>query len=159
VLGDFPTWFLRPVAVLFGLLWGSFLNVVIYRVPREMSVAYPPSSCGACGARIKPYDNIPVLSWLILRGRARCCGAHISPRYPLVELIGGGLGLATLELVWQTVPPETLFIRAAAVFLADFTLSLGLVAAAFIDAEHMYLPDSITLAVHFSGLRPPLCGG
>jgi leader peptidase (prepilin peptidase)/N-methyltransferase len=62
-----------------------------------------------------------------------------------VELIGGGLGLATLELVWQTVPPETLFIRAAAVFLADFTLSLGLVAAAFIDAEHMYLPDSITL--------------
>jgi leader peptidase (prepilin peptidase)/N-methyltransferase len=145
VLGDVPTWFLRPLAVLFGLLWGSFLNVVIYRVPRELSVAYPPSSCGACGVGIKPYDNIPVLSWLILRGRARCCGAHISLRYPIVELIGGGLGLATLELVWQTVPPETLLIRAAAVFLADFTLSLGLVAAAFIDAEHMYLPDSITL--------------
>jgi leader peptidase (prepilin peptidase)/N-methyltransferase len=145
VLGDVPTWFLRPLAVVFGLLWGSFLNVVIYRLPREMSVAHPPSSCGGCGARIKPYDNIPVLSWLILRGRARCCGARISPRYPLVELIGAALGLATLELVWQTVPSETLLIRAAAVFLAYFALSLGLVAAAFIDAEHMYLPDSITL--------------
>jgi leader peptidase (prepilin peptidase)/N-methyltransferase len=145
VLGDVPTWFLRTLAVVFGLLWGSFLNVVIYRLPREMSVAHPPSSCGGCGARIKPYDNIPVLSWLILRGRARCCGARISPRYPVVELIGSGLGLATLELVWQTVPAETLLVRAAAIFLAYFALSLGLVAAAFIDAEHMYLPDSITL--------------
>ncbi len=146
VLGDVPTWFSHLLALVFGLLWGSFLNVVIYRLPREMSVAHPPSSCGACGARIKPYDNIPVLSWLILRGRARCCGTRISPRYPIVELIGAGLGLATLELVFRTLPPETPLLRAAAFFLANFALSLGLVAAAFIDAEHMYLPDSITLA-------------
>jgi leader peptidase (prepilin peptidase)/N-methyltransferase len=145
VLGELPTWFLRPLALTLGFLWGSFLNVVIYRVPRDMSVARPPSSCAACGARIKPYDNIPVLSWLILRGRARCCGAKISPRYPVVEILGGAIGLATLEVVLRTFPPETPLIRAGAVFVADFGLALALVAAAFIDAEHMYLPDSITL--------------
>jgi leader peptidase (prepilin peptidase)/N-methyltransferase len=145
VLADFPTWFLRPLAVVLGLLWGSFLNVVIYRVPREMSVATPPSSCASCGVRIKPYDNIPILSWLLLRGRARCCGAKISPRYLVVELIGGAIGLATLEVVLHTLAPETSIARAGAVFVADFGLALALVAAAFIDAEHMYLPDTITI--------------
>jgi leader peptidase (prepilin peptidase)/N-methyltransferase len=145
VIGDLPSWFLRPLAVVFGLLWGSFLNVVIYRVPREMSVAHPPSSCGSCGARIKPYDNIPVLSWLLLRGKARCCGARISPRYPVVELIGGVLGIATLEMVTRSLPADASLLVAAALFLAYFGLALGLVAGAFIDAEHMFLPDSITL--------------
>lgn len=152
MLGDFPSWFLRPLAVVFGLLWGSFLNVVIYRVPREMSVVQPPSSCGACGARIKPYDNIPVVSWLLLRGRARCCGARISGRYPIVELLGGAIGLATLELVVRSLAPDVSLFRAGALFLATFGLALGLVAAAFIDAEHMYLPDSITLGGTVLGL-------
>ena len=152
VLGDFPPWFLRPLAAVFGLLWGSFVNVVIYRVPREMSVAHPPSSCGACGARIRPYDNIPVLSWLLLRGKARCCGARISPRYLIVELIGGAIGLATLEVVVRAMPPDASLLRAGALFLAYFGLALGLVAAAFIDAEHMYLPDSITLGGTVLGL-------
>jgi leader peptidase (prepilin peptidase)/N-methyltransferase len=152
VLYELPTWFLRPLAVVLGLLWGSFLNVVIYRVPREMSVATPPSSCASCGARIKPYDNIPLLSWLILRGKARCCGARISPRYPLVELIGGAIGLATLEVLLRTLPPETSLARAAAVFVANFALALGLVAAAFIDAEHMYLPDTITIGGTIVGI-------
>jgi leader peptidase (prepilin peptidase) / N-methyltransferase len=145
VLGELPKWFLVSIAVTLGLLWGSFLNVVIYRVPREMSVARPPSSCASCGARIKPYDNIPVLSWLLLRGKARCCGAKISPRYPIVELIGGAVGLATLEVLLHTFPSDTPVLRASAVFVADFGLALALVAAAFIDAEHMYLPDTITL--------------
>jgi leader peptidase (prepilin peptidase) / N-methyltransferase len=152
VLYELPTWFLRPIAVVLGLLWGSFLNVVIYRVPREMSVATPPSSCASCGARIKPYDNIPLLSWLILRGRARCCGAKISPRYPLVELIGGAIGLATLEVLLRTLPAETSLARAGAVFVANFALALGLVAAAFIDAEHMYLPDTITIGGTIIGI-------
>jgi leader peptidase (prepilin peptidase) / N-methyltransferase len=152
VLSDLPTWFLRPIAVALGLLWGSFLNVVIYRVPREMSVATPPSSCPSCGARIKPYDNVPVLSWLILRGRARCCGAKISPRYPLVELIGGAIGLATLEILLRTFSPDTPLVRAGAVYVADFGLALALVAAAFIDAEHMYLPDAITVGGTIVGI-------
>ena len=72
-LNDLPTSFLIALAVSLGLLFGSFLNVVIHRLPRGQNLAFPPSTCPACGARIKAYDNVPVLSWLILRGKARCC--------------------------------------------------------------------------------------
>src|SRR5688572_23068923 len=95
-LGDLPVPFLTVVAISLGLLFGSFLNVVIHRVPRGQSVAFPPSTCPGCGKRIAPYDNLPVLSWLILRGKARCCGIPISARYPAVELIGGLLAWAVL---------------------------------------------------------------
>ena len=70
----FPSWILRGAVLFFGLIWGSFLNVVIYRVPREMSVVRPASHCPGCGKPIAGYDNVPVLGYLILRGRARCCG-------------------------------------------------------------------------------------
>jgi leader peptidase (prepilin peptidase)/N-methyltransferase len=152
VLADFPTWFLRGLAITFGLLWGSFLNVVVYRVPRGMSVVRPPSHCPACGKPIAPYDNVPVLSYVILRGRARCCGAPMSPRYPIVELIGGALSWAIVERVVLVLPPGTPIGRVAAVYAADFALSMGLVAAAFIDAEHMYLPDTVTLGGAALGL-------
>ena len=145
VLADFPTWFLRGVAIAFGLIWGSFLNVVIYRVPLGMSVARPASHCPGCGKPIAPYDNIPVVSYLLLRGRARCCGVRMSARYPLVELIGGALSLAILERIVLPMSPLTPAGRALAVYTADFALSMALVAAAFIDAEHMYLPDPITI--------------
>jgi leader peptidase (prepilin peptidase)/N-methyltransferase len=145
-LYELPTWFLRTLAVVFGLLWGSFLNVVIYRVPRDLSVVRPASRCGSCGVPIRPYDNIPVLSWLWLRGRARCCGAPISGRYPLVELLGGGLSVAIFEVIVSNLPEGTSLAHAGLVYLADFALAMGLVAAAFIDAEHMYLPDTITLS-------------
>jgi leader peptidase (prepilin peptidase)/N-methyltransferase len=88
---------------------------------------------------------VPVVSWLLLRGRARCCRAKISVRYPLVELMGGLLSVAILEVIVRALPGGTPVLRAAAIFLAYFTLILALVAAAFIDAEHMYLPDVITL--------------
>lgn len=140
-----PLWLLRGAVFAFGLLWGSFLNVVIYRVPREMSVVRPGSHCPGCGKPIAGYDNIPVLSYAILRGRARCCGARMSPRYPLVELIGGLLSLAILEVIILHLPETTSIGRAAAIYGAAFSLCLGLVAAAFIDAEHMFLPDSVTI--------------
>jgi len=140
-----PLGLLRGVIFVFGLLWGSFLNVVIYRVPRELSVVRPASHCPACGEPIAPWDNIPVVSYLLLRGRARCCGARMSPRYPLVELIWGALSLAVFEVFVLGLPGSTSVGRAAAIYGADFALCLGLVAAAFIDAEHMYLPDAITL--------------
>jgi leader peptidase (prepilin peptidase)/N-methyltransferase len=157
-LADVPTWFLRAFAVSFGLVWGSFLNVVIYRVPRGMSVVRPPSHCPACDKPIAPWDNIPVVSYVVLRGRARCCGAPVSARYPIVELIGGAVSLAIVERVILPMHPGTPLVRAAAVYGADLALSLGLVAAAFIDAEHMYLPDPITLGgaalgVATAGLR------
>jgi leader peptidase (prepilin peptidase)/N-methyltransferase len=144
VLAEVPPWFLRGVAIAFGLIWGSFLNVVIYRVPLGMSVVRPPSHCPGCGKPVAAYDNIPVLSYLILRGRARCCRAPLSPRYPLVELIGGALSLAIVERILLPNPWAPLG-RALAIYASDFALSMALVAAAFIDAEHMYLPDPITI--------------
>jgi leader peptidase (prepilin peptidase)/N-methyltransferase len=110
-----------------------------------MSVVRPASHCPGCGKPIAGYDNIPVFSYLLLRGRARCCGARMSPRYPLVELIGGLLSLAILEAIIRKMPDSTPAVRALAVYGADFALCMGLVSAAFIDAEHMYLPDSITI--------------
>ncbi len=149
---DLSPLFLRTVAVILGLLWGSFLNVVIYRVPRDMSVVRPPSHCPGCGEPVRAYDNIPVLSYLVLRGRARCCGAKLSPRYPIVELMGGLLSLACAEMVLRQADVETTLLRASAIYVADFALCLGLVAAAFIDAEHMYLPDTITIGGAILGI-------
>jgi leader peptidase (prepilin peptidase) / N-methyltransferase len=151
-LDELPLWFLRGVALPFGLIWGSFLNVVIYRVPREMSVVHPPSHCPACGKPVKPYDNLPVLSYLVLRGRARCCGAKMSPRYVAVEVLGGVLSLAILEVIVRSLPGDTSAMRASAIYLADLALCLGLLAAAFIDAEHMYLPDAITIGGALLGI-------
>jgi len=145
VIEMLPGWFPSVATFAFGLLWGSFLNVVIYRVPREMSVVRPASRCPGCGKPIAGYDNIPVLSFLILRGKARCCGTRMSPRYPLVELIGGAISLAVWKVLVSTMPAETTLLHAVAVYAAYFGLGLGLVAAAFIDAEHMFLPDSVTI--------------
>lgn len=145
ILGDFPLWFLRIFAVSFGLAWGSFLNVVIYRVPREMSVVRPPSHCPACGKPIRAWENVPVFGWLLLRGRARCCGVKISPRYPMVEAIGGLAAFALLEVLFRTLPADTAILRFVALFVVELALALALVAAAFIDLEHMFIPDSITL--------------
>src|SRR6478736_4296453 len=83
------------LAALGGLIIGSFLNVVAYRLPRKESLSHPPSHCPSCDTPIKPYDNIPVLSWLLLRGRCRHCKAPISPRYPIVE--------ATTGILWALV--------------------------------------------------------
>ncbi|WP_437287757.1 prepilin peptidase [Sorangium sp. So ce406] len=145
MLADFPPWFLRAFAICFGLLWGSFLNVVIHRVPRELSVVRPGSRCPACGTPIRAFDNIPVLSYLLLRGRARCCKAPVSPRYPLVEAAGGVLSLAILEVIILRLPETTPALRALAIYTADLALALGLLAATFIDLEHMYIPDGITI--------------
>jgi len=89
------------VALLFGLIIGSFLNVVIYRLPRGESLSSPPSHCPGCDTPVKPYDNVPVLSWLLLRGRCRHCGEPISRRYPLVEALTGLLYLAVVLAKWD----------------------------------------------------------
>src|SRR5258708_5375521 len=142
---DLSPWLARAIAFAWGCLWVSFVNVVVHRVPREMSVVRPASHCPACGAAIRAIDNIPVFSWLILRGRARCCGARISPRYAVIELLGGLLSVAVVEHVMGTLPGDATTLHAASVFASDFALAMGLVAAGLIDAEHMYLPDAITL--------------
>jgi leader peptidase (prepilin peptidase) / N-methyltransferase len=146
---------LRVFAFVWGCLWGSFLNVVIYRVPLGMSVVRPASHCPACGAPVRSFDNVPLLSWVLLRGRARCCGARVSPRYVAVELLGGLLALAVAEVAILPLPGGTSVVHAASIFLADFALAMALVAAAFIDLSHMYLPDGITIGGMLFGLATP----
>ena len=152
LLSELPIWFVRAFAIAMGLVWGSFLNVVIYRVPRGMSVVHPPSHCPACGKPVRAYDNVPVLGYILLRGRARCCGVRLSPRYAIVELIGGLLAFAIVETVLRALPEGTSLVRGSAIFAADFALCMGLVAAAFIDAEHMYLPDGVTIGGTIVGI-------
>ena len=109
----------------FGLVIGSFLNVVIYRVPRHLSIVSPGSMCPSCGTEIAAYDNIPVLSWLILRGKCRHCGHPSSARYPLVELltaivfaaIGFVVGLTGLSIGWS-VAAMIIFCLVAAVIIS-----------------------------------------
>jgi leader peptidase (prepilin peptidase)/N-methyltransferase len=151
-LADLPPSLLRVCALLFGLVWGSFLNVVIHRVPRGMSVVRPPSHCPECGTPIRAHQNLPLLSWLLLRGRARCCGVKISARYPLVEAIAGVLSLAILEVLVLPLHPSTDAVYALVLFIAHFALVLGLTAAAFIDLEFMIVPDSISLGGTVLGL-------
>jgi leader peptidase (prepilin peptidase)/N-methyltransferase len=133
------------VGISLGLVFGSFLNVVIYRLPRGENLAFPASHCTSCGAPIRAIDNLPLLGWLRLGGRARCCKAPISGRYPLVELLGALLGGTLIQVAILTLPPETLLWQAGLLFAAELALGLGLLAAAFIDLSHMYLPDSLTL--------------
>jgi len=120
------------VVGLFGGVIGSFLNVVVHRVPLGESLVAPGSHCPACGAPVKPYDNVPVVSWLLLRGRCRSCGVRISPRYPLVEL--------ATALTWAAVV-------AVRGFDDDLVLELpfvsALIALAAIDFDHKLLPNKI----------------
>ncbi|HEY6463692.1 MAG TPA: prepilin peptidase [Polyangiaceae bacterium] len=150
---------LRAFAFAWGAIWGSFLNVVIHRVPREMSVVRPGSHCPTCGKPLGALDNVPILSWLLLRGHARCCGVRISPRYVVVEALGGLIALAVYEVIVRAMPGDTSLVHAGSIFLADFGLAMALVAAAFIDAEHMYLPDPITLGGTVFGLLTPSLRG
>ncbi len=152
LLSEFPASWLLGAAIALGLLFGSFLNVVIHRLPREQNIAFPPSTCPACGERIKPYDNIPVVSWILLRGRARCCKARISARYPMIEALGGVIGWGVMDGLVLDLPGYTPLHSALLTFLVYFTLALGLLAAMFIDIEHMILPDEITLGGTALGL-------
>ena len=128
-------------AFLFGLAVGSFLNVCIYRIPLRKSIVSPPSSCPKCGAAIRFYDNIPILSYVVLLGRCRHCRAPISPKYPLVELITGLLSAA-------------LFIRLglSPSYFCLFLFTAALIAIAFIDLQHKIIPDVISLPGILAGL-------
>ena len=123
------------MAGVFGALIGSFLNVVIYRVPAGKSIVRPGSHC-ACGKPIAWYDNIPVLSWFILRGRARCCGRAYSFRYPFVELLTSALFLAS----WLKFAPES-----PGKAVCGMLFIAVLICATFIDLDHMIIPDVFTI--------------
>jgi leader peptidase (prepilin peptidase)/N-methyltransferase len=122
------------LAALGGLIIGSFLNVVAYRLPRGESLATPGSHCPSCGTPIKPYDNVPVLGWLLLRGRCRSCGERISARYPLVEALTAALAVA-VELTKHSADQVVLGLMLVGV----------LVAVTLIDFDRRIIPNKITL--------------
>ena len=130
----------------FGLLVGSFLNVVIYRVPIGKSVVTPPSACPECGHRISPWDNIPVVSWLLLRGKCRNCAEPISARYPLVELATGLLFAATSVLFAPALDGTSSELVASALVLVAFLYFAAIsIALAAIDLDSHKLPNVIVL--------------
>lgn len=137
------TWLIVAAAIFSGL-WASFVNVVIYRVPREQSVVFPPSRCPQCGQGIKWFDNVPVFGWLWLRGKCRQCKLPISPRYPMIEAIGMALGAALMSRFGLTLA-----------FPYYLVFALALVALSFIDIDTWLLPDVITLP----GIAVGLLGG
>ncbi len=154
---------LSIVTVVFSLLIGSFLNVVIVRLPRQIhwqwekdeqgaapppGIAWPPSHCPSCEHALSWWENLPLLSYLLLRGRCRACGTGISLRYPLVEALTALLSL----VVVVTMGPQWLTIAA-------LMLTWALIALAFIDLEHFLLPDRITLPLLAAGLLVNAIGG
>ncbi|HVN75875.1 MAG TPA: A24 family peptidase [Thermoanaerobaculaceae bacterium] len=143
-----PAWFVPAVAAAYGLVFGSFLNVVIHRLPRGMSLVRPRSHCPACGAPVRWFDNIPVVSYVLLLGRCRACRSPISPRYPAVELACGALAAGVAARFGLTVA------GAEAMLLVMLLLPL-----AFIDLEHHLLPDVLTLPGIGLGLACSAAGG
>jgi len=143
-----PLWLIYPFAVAFGAVCGSFLNVVVVRLPRGESVVFPGSRCVVCGAAIRAYDNIPVLSYLLLRGRCRRCGARFSARYAVIEAVCGGAAaalIATFGVGWASLG-----------FFAFFWLQLGIAA---IDLEHWIIPHELSwpgigIGLLFSWVNP-----
>lgn len=132
-------WFFPLFAAVVGACIGSFLNVCIYRIPKNESVVSPRSHCG-CGQPIAWHDNIPILSWLLLRGRARCCGRPFSFRYPAVELLTAVLFLSC----WLLFPPGKA--------VAGAVLCVIVICALFIDLDHMIIPDVFTVGGGVVGL-------
>jgi leader peptidase (prepilin peptidase)/N-methyltransferase len=133
---------IEPIAyALFGLIIGSFLNVCIYRIPLGKSIVFPGSVCPHCGSPIRFYDNVPVLSFLLLRGKCRSCGEPISLQYPLVELLTG-LAFYSCARVWHFAPPT---------FVNSLFLSI-IIVLIFTDYHHRILPNRLTLPGVVAGI-------
>ena len=121
---------------LFGMLIGSFLNVVIYRLPRDENIAFPPSHCPKCGWKIKPWENIPVISYLFLRGKCSSCKNKISPIYPFIELLTGVL-FALAYWKYSFTPQGYISVIFISILICIF----------FIDLEHYIIPDSLLVTL------------
>lgn len=145
------------VGGVFGMVVGSFLNVVVYRLPNGLSIVAPPSACPNCDSFIKPFDNVPVLSWLVLRGKCRRCSEPISRRYPLVEL-GTGVAFAAVGL-WvsagassEASASSTSVVGDILVLVAFLYLAAVSIALALIDLDVHRLPNAIVLPSYIVGI-------
>jgi leader peptidase (prepilin peptidase) / N-methyltransferase len=147
----FPAWFVTAASFTFGAIVGSFLNVCIHRMPRDESIVTPRSRCYSCNKMISWFDNIPLLSYILLGGKCRHCKAPFSIRYWMVEF----LTAVSFVVIWNYFPPEKAFVYT--VFIS------GLIVATFIDFEHYIIPNEITLGgvivgILFSGIFPSIQG-
>lgn len=140
--------FLAVVAAMAGLCVGSFLNVCILRLPKEQSLVSPPSTCPQCGQRIAWYDNIPLVSWIVLRGKCRRCGNPISAQYPLIEALVGALWLGAYLMYGISVH------ALAGALFCTILLGIGIT-----DARHYLIPDEFTWGGLGLGLALSLVGG
>jgi len=136
---------------IFGLMLGSFLNVVIYRLPRRESIVFPGSHCPVCGVPVKYYDNIPVLGYILLKGRCRSCSATISLLYPFIEMLTSLMAMALFALNWFNIHSSFASgsfsnIHFLTNFIADVALATVLLAVFCIDLRHMIIPDRLNLA-------------
>jgi len=138
---EIPVWFGQWIFVAFGLALGSFFNVLIYRVPRNLPIAWPPSHCTTCGACIRPWHNIPLFGWLMLRGRCKDCRSLISIQYPLVEGLCGLLGLVAVRLV----NPNADAVLDWARVLPMFWMMITLVPICAVDFPYQLIPDTVTV--------------
>lgn len=130
-------------ALVLGLLLGSFLNVCIARMPEDRSIVSPPSHCPACGHQIRPWDNIPIVSWILLRGRCRDCGTAISSLYPAIELLTGLLAW----LLWRRIVPDAHAMDPAnlVAFGVALVFTCMLITQAYIDIRHYIIPDQLSI--------------
>jgi leader peptidase (prepilin peptidase) / N-methyltransferase len=152
IVSDLPVWIIRALAFVFGALWGSFFNVAIYRWPRDMSVVEPKSHCPACKAPIPAGRNVPIFGYLFLRGRAACCGAKLSPRYFVVELLSAFLCLALAERYIVSIEESAPLLDAVITTGLFFAFVGGLVIATFVDLEWMEIPDEVSIGGTALGL-------
>lgn len=151
--------FFGIAAFCLGLIVGSFLNVCIYRMPREESLVYPPSHCPRCYQPIKAEDNIPVVSWLLLGGRCRSCGERISLIYPAVELF---TGLLFVFYYWrfaahyvppiEALPESSFVLRMGALYLVHMGFICALLVATFVDFKYLIIPDEISIGGTFAAV-------
>lgn len=139
-----PTIIVYTFIFIFGICIGSFLNVCIHRIPNSKSIFFPGSLCPKCGTSIRFYDNIPVISFLILMGKCRSCGTRIPIRYPMVELISGGFAISLLLKYGLSVE-----------WISSYTFTAALLVITFIDLDHKIIPDIITLPGIFIFLLVP----
>ncbi len=133
-------WFFPVLAFGIGACIGSFINVCVYRIPAGQSIIRPRSRCRVCGQPIPPYLNLPILGWIFLRGKARCCGAPIGIRYPFIEFLTAVLFLVS----WLGLPPVLALIGWLWIFIA--------LCVAFIDLDHMIIPDRFSIGGLLAGL-------
>ena len=129
-----PEHFIEAGIFILGICIGSFLNVCIFRIPASRSIVHPGSTCPNCGNRIRFYDNIPIVSYMVLRGKCRRCGRHISLRYPLIELLSGIVALSVYFRFGPTLEG-----------VVYFTIIAALITISFIDLDHGIIPDVISL--------------